>query len=212
MQKAWPISIPLNARALVDVSGTAGRYQQLENRRIQADQGMMEGSSVVDSGTRVTCDADSLAGAVEPALSAWLFALTRAWVQSRMILDHPNEWSLHNDPIPRGGGFGIVVPVIFGLVAVWSLIFDPALTPLSMKHRREGMLRVHQNHLYQRLVLNGASPRAVIALCGVLAGAEVVVGKVVAQYSVPIAVAGKVRVFMRTGGLLSVTVWQELHA
>ena len=35
-----------------------------------------------------------------------------------MLLDHPNERSLHSHPTPRGGGIGIVVPVLLGLLVL----------------------------------------------------------------------------------------------
>lgn len=38
-----------------------------------------------------------------------------------MVLDHPNERSLHQEPTPRGGGVGIVVPVSVAVALVGAL-------------------------------------------------------------------------------------------
>ena len=41
-------------------------------------------------------------------------AIARRWITSP--LSYPSERSLHTDPIPRGGGLGVAVAILFGLV------------------------------------------------------------------------------------------------
>jgi len=50
--------------------------------------------------------------------SVALVAATRDLARRRAFLDHPKERSLHVRPTPRGGGVGIVVPVLVCLVAL----------------------------------------------------------------------------------------------
>jgi len=49
--------------------------------------------------------------------SVGLVVLVRSWAR-RILLDHPNERSLHVQPTPRGAGIGIVVPVCLTIGAV----------------------------------------------------------------------------------------------
>lgn len=44
-------------------------------------------------------------------VSVGIVAAAKRWAERRRFLDHPNERSLHVNPMPRGGGIGIVVPV-----------------------------------------------------------------------------------------------------
>jgi UDP-N-acetylmuramyl pentapeptide phosphotransferase/UDP-N-acetylglucosamine-1-phosphate transferase len=53
--------------------------------------------------------------------SIGLIAGVREWTQRRALLDHPNDRSLHTRPTPRGGGIGIVVPVLLCLVVLIAL-------------------------------------------------------------------------------------------
>jgi len=60
------------------------------------------------------------------AFATWYFTDPRAWLNA---LDHPNERSLHNIPVPRSGGLAIVLAVlltglavgIFGLLDVYMI-------------------------------------------------------------------------------------------
>jgi len=56
--------------------------------------------------------------------SVGLVAAARYWAQRSMLLDHPNERSLHVRPTPRGGGIGIVVPICFAIGSVG--VMEPA--------------------------------------------------------------------------------------
>ncbi len=51
-------------------------------------------------------------------VSVGLIAAARDWAQRRAILDRPNNRSLHTRPTPRGGGIGIVVPVLLTFVVL----------------------------------------------------------------------------------------------
>ena len=51
-----------------------------------------------------------------------LVAAAQYWAQRRMLLDHPNDRSLHIRPTPRGGGIGIVVPICFAIGGVGLLV------------------------------------------------------------------------------------------
>jgi UDP-N-acetylmuramyl pentapeptide phosphotransferase/UDP-N-acetylglucosamine-1-phosphate transferase len=53
--------------------------------------------------------------------SIGLIAGVREWTQRRALLDHPNDRSLHTRPTPRGGGIGIVVPVLLCLVVLTAM-------------------------------------------------------------------------------------------
>jgi len=48
--------------------------------------------------------------------SAGLSALARRYALSRLLLDIPNERSLHTSPTPRGGGIAIVAVVLAGVL------------------------------------------------------------------------------------------------
>jgi Fuc2NAc and GlcNAc transferase len=53
-----------------------------------------------------------------PATSLVAFGVTylaRRYALARQVLDLPNERSAHSSPTPRGGGIGIVVPVLAGI-------------------------------------------------------------------------------------------------
>ncbi len=50
--------------------------------------------------------------------SLGLVVAARRWARRVMVLDHPNERSLHQQPTPRGGGIGIVIPVCLVLVVL----------------------------------------------------------------------------------------------
>src|SRR5450759_5083878 len=54
--------------------------------------------------------------------SVGLVAAVQCWAQRRMLLDHPNDRSLHVRPTPRGGGIGIVVPICFAIGGVGVLV------------------------------------------------------------------------------------------
>lgn len=47
--------------------------------------------------------------------------LTRIFISSNSLLDHPNERSLHSIPVPRNGGLSIVISILFhsGIVLYW---------------------------------------------------------------------------------------------
>ncbi|WP_374445320.1 glycosyl transferase [Stella sp.] len=89
-----------------------------------------------------------LAGAV--GVLAWLATgrVTR-WLRRRAILDRPNERSSHTVPTPRGGGLGLLPPLLLGwcLLAVlvgerlhWALAAGAALLALvSWRDDRGGL-------------------------------------------------------------------------
>jgi UDP-N-acetylmuramyl pentapeptide phosphotransferase/UDP-N-acetylglucosamine-1-phosphate transferase len=53
--------------------------------------------------------------------SLGLIAGVREWTRRGALLDHPNDRSLHTRPTPRGGGIGIVVPVLLCLVVLTAM-------------------------------------------------------------------------------------------
>ncbi len=54
--------------------------------------------------------------------SVALVAAVQYWARRRMLLDYPNDRSLHVRATPRGGGIGIVVPICFAIGAVGVLV------------------------------------------------------------------------------------------
>ena len=62
-----------------------------------------------------------MAGAFGLLASIAIVALTRNWARRRRVVDHPNDRSLHEQPTPRGGGIGIVIPtlVVLALAPWW---------------------------------------------------------------------------------------------
>ena len=61
-------------------------------------------------------------------VSIAVVALTRNWARRRRVIDHPNDRSLHDQPTPRGGGVGIVIPTVVVLAtAPWWM--PDAATP-----------------------------------------------------------------------------------
>ena len=66
------------------------------------------------------------AGGAGLIASVGLVAAARYWAQRRMVLDHPNDRSLHLRPTPRGGGIGIVAPVCLAMGAVGVLLPETA--------------------------------------------------------------------------------------
>ena len=61
--------------------------------------------------------------------SVALVTLVRSWAR-RKLLDHPNERSLHVQPMPRGAGIGIVLPVCLAITAL--AVFVPDARPPAM--------------------------------------------------------------------------------
>jgi UDP-N-acetylmuramyl pentapeptide phosphotransferase/UDP-N-acetylglucosamine-1-phosphate transferase len=69
-----------------------------------------------------------MAGAFGLLASMAIVALTRNWARRRRVMDHPNDRSLHEQPTPRGGGVGIVLPSVLILAsAPWWM--PDAATP-----------------------------------------------------------------------------------
>ena len=62
------------------------------------------------------------------------------------------------------------------LAFVWPFAFDGGYTLARRLVRGENVFRAHRSHVYQRLVVAGASHRAVAALYGVLAAASAAAG------------------------------------
>ncbi|HVQ41105.1 MAG TPA: glycosyltransferase family 4 protein [Vicinamibacterales bacterium] len=70
-----------------------------------------------------------VAGAFGLLASMAIVALTRNWARRRRVIDHPNDRSLHEQPTPRGGGVGIVLPAV-AVLATAPLWMPPhASTP-----------------------------------------------------------------------------------
>jgi UDP-N-acetylmuramyl pentapeptide phosphotransferase/UDP-N-acetylglucosamine-1-phosphate transferase len=53
-----------------------------------------------------------------------LMLLLRSGTTRYLAIDHPNQRSLHHQPVPRGGG----VAIILALFGAWSLLLQPPLT------------------------------------------------------------------------------------
>jgi Fuc2NAc and GlcNAc transferase len=51
-------------------------------------------------------------------VSWFLTGLVRRYALRRMIIDVPNDRSLHTEPVPRGGGLAIAIVVLLGLVVL----------------------------------------------------------------------------------------------
>jgi Fuc2NAc and GlcNAc transferase len=75
-----------------------------------------------------------LFNAASCALASWLFTnLVRRYALANGVLDIPNARSSHRVPTPRGGGVGIIIPVVVVLFALpltgfpWSLSSAAAL-------------------------------------------------------------------------------------
>jgi UDP-N-acetylmuramyl pentapeptide phosphotransferase/UDP-N-acetylglucosamine-1-phosphate transferase len=58
-----------------------------------------------------------VAGAFGLLASTAIVALMRNWARARRVIDHPNDRSLHDRPTPRGGGVGVVLPVVVVLAS-----------------------------------------------------------------------------------------------
>jgi UDP-N-acetylmuramyl pentapeptide phosphotransferase/UDP-N-acetylglucosamine-1-phosphate transferase len=65
-------------------------------------------------------------------VSIALVRQTRRWARSRLVLDHPNDRSLHHHPTPRGGGLGIVIPVCLALAGSVALVPSSRATAASL--------------------------------------------------------------------------------
>jgi UDP-N-acetylmuramyl pentapeptide phosphotransferase/UDP-N-acetylglucosamine-1-phosphate transferase len=70
------------------------------------------------------------AGCTGFAAAVALVAAVRHWARHRRVLDHPNERSLHQQPTPRGGGVGIVLPVTAAMALVAAI--HPELRTAAM--------------------------------------------------------------------------------
>ena len=68
-----------------------------------------------------------LAGAI--ALGAFGTWAARAYALRRLWLDYPNERSFHDRPVPRIGGFGLLLPVT---LAVLVLLLRPVQLPVAL--------------------------------------------------------------------------------
>lgn len=77
----------------------------------------------------------SLLVLVAVAVAFGVSAAATAWLAHRSpagLLDHPNERSLHQSPVPRSGGIGILLGLSLPLLAVSSGVgLDPAVIPLA---------------------------------------------------------------------------------
>lgn len=63
-----------------------------------------------------------------------------------------------------------------GAVVLWPFLFDTTLTLVRRAVRGENILQAHRSHLYQRLVVNGATHAAVSGLYVLLAAAAALIG------------------------------------
>ncbi|MEW6753908.1 MAG: hypothetical protein AB1505_23450 [Candidatus Latescibacterota bacterium] len=66
--------------------------------------------------------------------------------------------------------------LVAGVLFVWPFVWDTGLTLLCRAWRRENILAAHRSHLYQRLVIAGASHTRVTGLYALLALAGVACG------------------------------------
>jgi UDP-N-acetylmuramyl pentapeptide phosphotransferase/UDP-N-acetylglucosamine-1-phosphate transferase len=57
--------------------------------------------------------------------TVWLTGIVRHWLERRAILDHPVERSSHQQPVPRGGGLGVMPLVLFA----WTVLAMAGLAP-----------------------------------------------------------------------------------
>lgn len=69
------------------------------------------------------------AGGAGFVASVALVAAARHWAARRMVLDRPNDRSLHLRPTPRGGGIGIVLPTCVAIAGVGALV--PQASPAA---------------------------------------------------------------------------------
>lgn len=70
------------------------------------------------------------AAAIGLGASVALVAAAMYWARRRLLLDRPNDRSLHVQPTPRGGGIGIVLPVSFAMVGV-ALVVPATKSPAT---------------------------------------------------------------------------------
>jgi UDP-N-acetylmuramyl pentapeptide phosphotransferase/UDP-N-acetylglucosamine-1-phosphate transferase len=75
--------------------------------------------------------------------SVALIGLTRSGFVRGLLLDRPNERSLHAAPVPRTGGLGLVPGALLGMLAVgsagWAALFALALMLLSLLDDWQGL-------------------------------------------------------------------------
>ncbi|MBK9165610.1 MAG: glycosyltransferase family 4 protein [Acidobacteria bacterium] len=77
-----------------------------------------------------------------------------------------------------------VIPIL-GVLFVFPFIFDTVFTFLRRLFNREKVWKAHRSHLYQRMVINGASHSYVTLIYGALAAVSSLVGiSVVAQIEI----------------------------
>lgn len=89
--------------------------------------------------------------AFSAAITAWL-----ARQSPRELLDHPNERSLHQIPVPRSGGIGVLLGITFPLLTLtWVKGSDPTLIWLAAAVTLVGgvSLRDDFGHVSRRLRL-----------------------------------------------------------
>jgi UDP-N-acetylmuramyl pentapeptide phosphotransferase/UDP-N-acetylglucosamine-1-phosphate transferase len=99
-----------------------------------------------------------------------------------------------------------------GILFVWPFVYDTTFTFLRRASRRENLLRAHQSHLYQRLVLTGVPHQTVALLYGVLATVGVAVGHALVRKAGFTSIAGGVLIALLAAGLWLFVVWRERAA
>lgn len=104
-----------SVRARVEATVHSGRGAGADGR-------LVSWCLMVDALSTTACAAPVLAFVSSAAMVRWLVA----GAARRFALDHPNERSLHSQPVPRLGGAGIVC----GLLAGWSLVAGALSLPI----------------------------------------------------------------------------------
>ncbi len=102
------------------------------------------------------------------ALGALLTGAVTRYLRRRAILDHPNERSSHAVPIPRGGGWGILLVLLPGWaalgVSLWMLVGMALLAAVSWLDDRHNLapaprLLVHVTAVIAGLMALGGDAR-----------------------------------------------------
>jgi len=72
-----------------------------------------------------------VAALVGLALAAVLTGLMRRYALAAQLLDQPNDRSMHTVPTPRGGGLGLLPPLLAGWCLLAALAGGTPPTPIN---------------------------------------------------------------------------------
>jgi Fuc2NAc and GlcNAc transferase len=112
-------------------------------------------------------------------LSYWLVGLVRGYALSAEVVDLPNDRSLHDGRVARGGGLAIVLIGLAGLIAAtffWGLTFDVSW-PLMLVLLALGSLGWIDDHydlpVMVRIILHFVVAAVIVAWLGKITSIEI---------------------------------------